>query len=494
MGDQQKISKGDAAKVGPKTPKVSGKPDYAEQSGGVEFLLQNAMTNPRALTQEHILQLQRTIGNQAAGRLLNPVASPFVKRTDAHLIQRDDGAVEAPEVESEDPATLQSEVSKQVGELPPAPPPEQVPDASKVEEAQGKAKQVVADLPVDINNKPNLAQIAMPIIAPQSEVEQEKVPEAPKSAGAAPKADSTPAPVSDDAQVEGASKDLFFAGDKNAAKKAANVGKTVGGHTVTGLRAAGVIAQKVGAIVGVFLNAIQALFDLRAVISSGMKYRALKQIAADAKKSGHDSSVVDAVEFAMNQKYGKAWMRLISFAAATTAATIGIIALATGATIALFSNPVGWGVLTVLAAIGVTVGIAYKGYRILNALYKSLKGTKGKKRREVALVLYDKLVKGDPIALAAINELGLPAQKIIQASQLKETGDESKTRQDHIKTIKDAIDRNEKKWQAAQVARDGKKVKHYEDKLAELKKQLVWKGHTKDDRNYIKLIERKLGK
>jgi hypothetical protein len=352
----------------------------------------------------------------------------------------------------------------------------------------------VADFPVDINNKPNLAQIAMPIIAPQAEVEQEKVPEAPKSAGAAPKSDSAPAPVSDDAQVEEASKDLFFAGDKNAAKKAVNVSKAVGSHTVTGLRAAGVIAQKVGAIVGVFLNAIQALFDLRAVISSGMKYRALKQIAADAKKAGHDSAVVDAVEFAMNQKYGKAWMRLISFTAATTAATVGIIALATGATIALFSNPVGWGVLTVLAAIGVTVGIAYTGYRILNALYKSLKGTKGKKRREVALVLYEKLVKGDPIALAAINELGLPAQKIIQASKLKETGDESKTRQDHIKTIKDAIDRNEKKWQAAQVARDGKKVKHYEEKLAELKKQLVWKGHTKDDRNYIKLIERKLGK
>lgn len=494
MGDQQKVSKGDPAKVGLKAPKVSGKPDSAEQDSSPGILLQNAKTNPRVLTQQHVLQLQRMIGNQAAGRLLNPVASPVIKRTDANPIQRDDDEVDAPEVESEDPAVVQSEVNQQVSELPPSPPPEQVPDASTVEVAQGKAKQVVADLPVDVNNRPNLAQIAMPIIAPQSEVEQENVPKAPPSSGATPKADEAPAPVNDDAQVEAASKDLFFAGDKNSAKKAIKLGRTVGSHAVTGLRAGGVIAQKVGAIVGVFINAIQALFDLRAIISSGMKYRALKQIAADAKKAGHDSAVVDAVEFAMNQKYGKAWMRLISFAAATTAATVGIIALATGATIALFSNPVGWGVLTVLAAIGVTVGIAYTGYRILNALYKSLKGTKGKKRREVALVLYDKLVKGDAIALAAINELGLPAQKILQASKLKETGEESTTRQDHIKRITEAISRNEKKWQAAQVARDGKKIKHYEEKLAELKKQLAWKGHTKDDRNYIKLIERKLGK
>src|SRR5688572_7771207 len=69
--------------------------------------VQRALANPRALSPNDILHLQRTVGNQAVQRLLNPVQSP-VQRVVAvpdsqSLIQREWGKKQGSSIEQSKP-------------------------------------------------------------------------------------------------------------------------------------------------------------------------------------------------------------------------------------------------------------------------------------------------------------------------------------------------------------------------------------------------------
>jgi hypothetical protein len=179
-----------------------------------------------------------------------------------------------------------------------------------------------------------------------------------------------------------------------------------------GIRATG--AEKllqIGAVtntIGFVLAGIQALLDVRAVISSASKYRQLRDIAEDAKSQGHDPDVVDAVVYAASQKFGKAIQRSISFVASALSVGVSIALLAAGGLAMLAAGPVGWGALGVIAAVGLGLVIGSLLFKVGRWLYKWWSGSLKQKRHGMAARLYTKgAIGSDPVAAAAITALGL---------------------------------------------------------------------------------------
>ena len=160
------------------------------------------------------------------------------------------------------------------------------------------------------------------------------------------------------------------------------------------------IAHTVGSIVGIFFSAIKAALDTKSLISSIRVYRSLKKARERARQRGFDDQVVQAVSYAMEQKYKKIFRR-------AAGAALALAALGTSLAV-LISNPVGAGIAALIIA---GAGVAWGIWKIYH-LYQKWK-TRGTKRKQMAGLLYDKAKSGDTLARNALTALGLNVQQVI---------------------------------------------------------------------------------
>jgi hypothetical protein len=198
------------------------------------------------------------------------------------------------------------------------------------------------------------------------------------------------------------------------------------------------------------------------------------------------------------------------------AAGVGVVALA--------SNPLGWGILTILAAIGILIGITVTVWKLVQYLRKKVRGTKGRKRHMMAVRLYQKgALGGDPAGQKAIKALGLNPEKLKQAGlqgQARgktESDKKAKTRFGRIHDLaKEQREHREKvalyqgKKKSAEIAlataRGSQKsslqtklkkyeavIKDFESRLALARGEQSWKALPKAERDVARLIFLKLG-
>jgi hypothetical protein len=219
-------------------------------------------------------------------------------------------------------------------------------------------------------------------------------------------------------------------GDK--ANSATGVANTIAGNFGASAPVVGFIGQVTG-IAGVIFSSLTAALDLRALISSKMKGDALKEAIREAiGKPNADPVLVKAIGKAMERKYTKAIKRGISFIAGVTATGINtglLIAGGIGILALLGSNPVGWGIAIAILGLATAVGIGFGIYKLYRWIKKKNNGELSQERKDIAIVLYEALIKGDELAKTAITELGLPAQAMRDAHNVEEPDGELGKRQ-----------------------------------------------------------------
>jgi hypothetical protein len=273
------------------------------------------------------------------------------------------------------------------------------------------------------------------------------------------------------------------------------------------------------------------MLDVRAAISSGFKYKALSEIKAKIKADGgydttQGTAVLDAVEYAMAQKYKKAITRAISFIGGAISMSVGIAVLAGAGVVALVSNPAGWGVLTALAAVGAIIGVSLLIYKLSRWFYKRfISGQLRQKRHGFAVKMYKALLEGDQYAAAAVTALGLSAADV-KASGLaaraaegrQGTEKQQKEQKAHLDKLKKDREHQEykiAKWTTeateerrkarmsftpsiierhnkAAAAAD-KKVDEHKNKLKLVMGETEWKSIPKKERDIVRMIFKKLG-
>jgi len=102
--------------------------------------------------------------------------------------------------------------------------------------------------------------------------------------------------------------------------------------------------------------------------------------------------LIDAIHYAMRQKYAKAIHRSINLSGTALAAACTITLMAIGGVAAPASNPVGWGIAIGLIGVGTLIGLGLLAYKIGRYFHKKKKGLLNQRRREVANSLYDRVV------------------------------------------------------------------------------------------------------
>ena len=192
----------------------------------------------------------------------------------------------------------------------------------------------------------------------------------------------------------------------NAAQNLSNVGATV---STGSLQAASNFGKVNPWFVTVF-GAISSALDLRSVISSLRKSSKLDQMEAEARRNGADAALIEALNYAVEQKKKKAGRRGVSLfgnLASTTAGVLGVLTLFG----VLASNPVGWAILG-LGLAGGAIGIGIFLYK----WYRSKKANKGVDRTRHATAILNgvrgtgSIPKAD--ALKALSALGVTEQQL----------------------------------------------------------------------------------
>lgn len=223
----------------------------------------------------------------------------------------------------------------------------------------------------------------------------------------------------------------------NNAKTGAGIATSVGGIG-SSLSGAGInIAKGVGATltiaataaatvlgyVAAGLGAIAAIFDFKSALSSRKAMKRLEVVMKELRAANPgDAQMISDIEYAINQKYSKAWLRATKAVTALTSAGIGIAVLATGVALgAIASNPVGWVIGAVIVGLCTVVGIGIIAYKLGHKLAKWYRNELGVRRRGIAIRLYDGMIGGDANAKAAVAALGLDAEKMILRAQSAET-------------------------------------------------------------------------
>lgn len=151
------------------------------------------------------------------------------------------------------------------------------------------------------------------------------------------------------------------------------------------------LVSQMTAIANIIFAPIDAVLNTKAAIRSGQKISSLEALAQRAKNQGHDEVLVDAIQYAISQKYKKMIARLASLCANLVTFGTSVAVLATGGAIALLSNPVGWSILTGIAAAGILIASAVTLYYIGRWIWKKCRGTLGVLRRQMAITLFEKL-------------------------------------------------------------------------------------------------------
>jgi hypothetical protein len=482
-----------------------------------------------------LLAMQRAAGNQAVSRMV----ARAIASGGAPTIQRAGGA-----------STVTRDAVDAVKKAPDVPE-SAVPGPDTVQDALNAGNSVGAELDVAKGN-PDIAQEFQEELAaepdedggpkPQTEIEQLAAYQASLggSAPAAPAAHQSNASTNHGNKAKTAT--TIGTSVSKIGASASQAGVTMASAGASIAAALGYVAAGLGAIVGIF--------DIKSAISSGRKGSQLEAVMAELKKANPaDSELIDAIQYAIEQKYSKSKTRALRATTGILGSGIAIGALAAGVSlVALASNPVGWVIAAVLAGTATAIGIGIIAYKLGRKLWKWYHGDLGLKRRKIAMRLYDKCVGGDGHAAAALKSIGMDPAKIRARAAEGETPAQEKARKggSGYKDVMAQQARRLKKTQESSGLVAGTQAKiaalqakiadaqmraarasggaalsylhmagKYEaeikklngrlieqrGKLAERQRKLkqddvaiAWKSHTKSARNDVKLIERKLKK
>ena len=142
---------------------------------------------------------------------------------------------------------------------------------------------------------------------------------------------------------------------------------------------------------GIVTGPAVAVVETAGAVKAGRAADALAEVADQAERGGH-SDMAGAVRYAAGQKRKKAKRHAVG----AVGSAVGVV----GAGLLLASNPVGWAVSAVGVATAGSV-VAHKAYR------RFFKENRGELRRRLAEELHQGLLNRDPVAEAAVRELGL---------------------------------------------------------------------------------------
>jgi hypothetical protein len=316
-------------------------------------------------------------------------------------------------------------------------PTESIPDVAKIEEGYKEGESAKTKLQSEVGSKEAVHQF---VAADRAE---RTGGEAPSGSNGVPSpvnlvADNAPAEAPAVSQNEESTVDAAQARSGKVAKAnkailggglAATAATTVGEATKNPLPLGmGISSTTAGALLGVgqvsaaisfVLGGIQAILDVTATVKSALKYRSLSEIAEAAKTAGHDAQLVEAVVRAANQKFHKAITRALSFASSAISLGVGIALLVAGGLALLAAGPAGWGILGIVAAIGL-------GITVGKLIYGLVTGDSEFTRHGTASRLYTKGALGaHPVGEKALVTLGfVPADlKKSGAAKRNEFGD-----------------------------------------------------------------------
>ena len=208
--------------------------------------------------------------------------------------------------------------------------------------------------------------------------------------------------VMDNSLTEGAAR----LGGSSATQGLHNASTTVadaGGATIQ-------VVHTVAGAVGLFFSFLKGALDTRSLISSIRVHRSLKKARKAAEGRGYSKEVIDAVDYAISQKYTKILRRAAGAALAFATLGVGLAVL--------ISNPVGAGIVAIiLAGIGLVWGL-YKIYHAIKKRFGVPEGQRaGVKRGQMAKLLYSKAKDGDQLAITALTSLGLTAAQVTAGTE-----------------------------------------------------------------------------
>ena len=150
-------------------------------------------------------------------------------------------------------------------------------------------------------------------------------------------------------------------------------------------------------LVGIFFSAVKAALDLKSVVSTVRVIRGLKAAKRTAIANGTDPAIVEAVDYAIRQKYEKVIKRAIGAAVALTTLGIGLAIL--------IANPVGASLAAIIVG-GIGSGVFL--YKLGRWAWKKWKTKSvGVKRAEMARRLHSQLVAREALAIDAVRSLHL---------------------------------------------------------------------------------------
>jgi hypothetical protein len=205
----------------------------------------------------------------------------------------------------------------------------------------------------------------------------------------------------------------------------AEVGAEAFGRTATG-QGLNVLSHVLGAV-GAFFSVLFGFLDIRALWRTGKRIDALKEAREAARRelrlAGADADaneLVEAIDYAISQKYKKVKRRVIGLLATLLTGATGIAFWAAGgvATVFAASNPVGWAIALGLLGAGIVAGLGLLGYRIIRAIWK--RRQRGQERKRYARTILDhalgegsahQVSKLRPVARSAIDSLKIRKER-----------------------------------------------------------------------------------
>ena len=459
------------------------------------LLVQRARIAPHTLTPTDILHLQRAIGNRAVQRLLVGVRQPMAGRVQPQVAQTNNPAIQRwspfkkkkkePEISRptevrhmgqpiesssdlkeklgytedfieagpKDRSNFSQMLANVVGQVVsnlPVPDENDIPDQSKIREAEQTGSEIGNELKPLVEGNEPLAEIILEILGQKSANE----PEPPKRRPWYKRLFGKKPRLEEDQKVKNAQKWAGRRGKLGTANIVVSKGGVGLGQTQNALKLLGQQAtasssvvkgiSDVMPVVNIIFGAITAIFDFRAGFSSVDKgvdlELMLEKAEQEADEEGYDPEVIKAVRYAIEQKYSKFYKRHLAglTGLAATGASIAIVAAGGGIAALLASNPVGWGIAVGLIGLGALYGLGLFIYKIGRWIFKKKKGILGKKRNQMAAVLFDKMTHGDEIAIKALSILGVkPGPEEMQSTydQIDGKWSKKKYRQSAIKLI-----------------------------------------------------------
>jgi len=357
---------------------------------------------------------------------------------------------------------LKLKIDKEVAKLPVP----EIPSEEQAKRAIDEGTKLGSEMAPLVKDNPAMAAFVQAEMAPQAEKEAPPVEAQSELPG--------PAPVSEPGELleeqppqrpvpsGKTSSGLGQVGDRGGKREKGGVALEMGSHVETtvstvgeGLQIAGqgsksalsVLGHVFGAI-GTFFSTISAFLDIKALISTGKKLGKLESVLNQARKSVQgdfptrkEQELLDAIQYAIDQKYSKLWIRATSLVGTIAATSAGIAIWAAGGitAVALASNPVGWGIAAVILGFGITTGVLIALYKLGRAIYKWFTGTKGRIRAEMATKLFNHSVKERThlanYARDAIRSLGLDPSQMSREYNIAEGRTKARVEENCIQLI-----------------------------------------------------------